>query len=134
MAGRFELAGRQGQCLAWIDSGNFLGLATCADVPEQHFSFNAAQHGQFRIKSGCLSAGFLDGGMSVSRCGSGREKVWLHRTDLGLVNGLGMCATAEWRTDRSVIRSRPCRPGLAGQQWRFLPDIEMTAPSHERQP
>ncbi|MBX3478407.1 MAG: ricin-type beta-trefoil lectin domain protein [Brevundimonas sp.] len=120
MTGRFELVGREGQCLAWIDAGNFLGLAPCADVSEQRFSFNAAQHGQFRIKSGCLAAGFLDGGMNIGDCGRGREKMWLHRGDQTLVNGLGLCATVESQSNRDVIRNRPCRPGRIAQQWRFV--------------
>lgn len=132
--GRFELVGRDGQCLAWIDAGNFLGLAPCADVFEQRFSFNAAQHGQYRIKSSCLAAGYLDGGMSLGDCGSGREKLWLLRTDQTLVNGLGLCATAESQNGRDVIRSRPCRPEQAAQQWRFVTMTELTTLQHERLP
>lgn len=120
MTGRFEVVGREGECFAWIDSGNFLSLAPCANVPEQRFSFNAAQHGQVRIKSGCLSARFLDGGMNIGDCGHGREMMWLHRGDQTLVNGLGLCATVESQSGRDVIRSRPCRPERAAQQWRFV--------------
>ncbi len=133
MTGRFELVGREGRCLAWIDAGNFLGLATCADVSEQRFSFNAAQHGQYWIKSACLTAGYLDGGMSISDCGAGRESLWLHRTDQKLVNGLGLCATAESQNGRDVIRSRPCRPESA-QQWRFVTETRVATLQHERLP
>lgn len=133
MTGRFELVGREGQCLAWIDAGNFLGLAPCADVSGQRFSFNAAQHGQYRIKSSCLSAGFLDGGMNIGDCGSGRESLWLHRTDQTLVNGLGLCATAENQNGRDVIRSRACQP-QAAQQWRFVAATRAATLQHERLP
>lgn len=115
--GSFESKARPGMCIGY---DTHFGVFPCTDAFRQVISFDEKALGQFRMMSGCISSGYLFGGLAISDCYDVPGQKWMKMTGDRLTNQNVQCIELRNEDGRDNLRTAKCNESLE-QQWTFRP-------------
>lgn len=117
-----ESSVRPGMC---IGHDTQLQLYPCSDSYGQLISFDEKALGQMRLKSSCLSGGYVFGGLELGECHDILAQKWIMLPDGAFANGRAECIEVVNEAGRDVLRTTVCG-GKPEQHW--LVRIKPAAP------